>query len=118
MKIHFNKNLNYLSNGDHEVVISEVTEGISKNSVPFFLCKFENEEGIINYKIYKTENSLPFIKKLFEAVGLYQQEVDTNNLIGKYLGITIKTKDWIDSTTGEIISKNQDVVLFKNLKPF
>ena len=83
MKVELNEKP-FLENGRHTVTITEVESGSSEyKDVPFFNCRFENNEGFVNNRFYLSEPGQPIMAELFQAVGLDSSgEVDTEQLKG------------------------------------
>lgn len=102
MKIKVEEGLDkpFLENGRHVVSITEVTEGESEHKgVPFFNCRFENEEGFINSRFYNTEPGMPAIVDLFKTVGIEVKEgtqLNTQDLAGKRLSIVVADRTYTD----------------------
>jgi hypothetical protein len=87
----------FLANGRHTTTITEVTEGKSENKgVPFFNCRFENEDGFVNHRFYLSEPGQPIMAELFQAVGIEESEVDTQELIGKEVSIEVHERTYPD----------------------
>jgi hypothetical protein len=107
MKIKVEEGLDkpFLENGRHPVEISEVTEGKSeKKGVPFFSCRFENENGFITSRYYYSEPGMPTIVDLFKTVGIEVKEgdqLDTADLVGKKLSILVTDRTYTDSNGKE-----------------
>ena len=101
MKVELNEKP-FLENGRHTVTITEVETGSSEyKDVPFFNCRFENEEGFVNNRFYLSEPSQPIIAELFQAVGLDSGgEVDTDQLEGKELSVEVHERTYDDPETG------------------
>ena len=90
----------FLANGRHTTTITEVTEGKSENKgVPFFNCRFENEDGFVNHRFYLSEPGQPIMAELFQAVGIEKQEVDTQELVGKKASIEVHERTYPDPDT-------------------
>lgn len=102
MKIKVEEGLDkpFLSNGRHVVEITDVQEGKSEHKgVPFFNCRFENEEGFVTTRFYDTEPGMPAIVDLFKTVGIEVKEgiqINTEDLIGKRLSIAVSDRTYTD----------------------
>jgi fructose-specific component phosphotransferase system IIB-like protein len=100
MKIKVNEGMDkpFLPNGRHLVEITHIDEGTSEHKgVPFFACRFENEQGFVIQRFYNSKAGMPIIASLFEAVDLPLQEgatLDTNKLKGKQLFITVEERTY------------------------
>lgn len=94
----------YLSEGRHLVEITEVDEGTSEyKGVPFFNCRFENEEGFINHRFYTSKPGMPIVINLFKTVGIDAKEgqsLNTNELKGKKLYIQVGERTYDDPEDG------------------
>ncbi len=91
----------FLDNGQHTVTITEVTDGTSEyQDVPFFNCRFENEDGFVNHRFYLSEPGQPIMAELFQAVGIEENEPDTKQLEGKELAIEVHERSYDDPQTG------------------
>ena len=101
MKVEVNEKP-FLENGRHTVTITEVESGSSEyKDVPFFNCRFENEEGFVNNRFYLSEPGQPIMAELFQAVGLEgSEEVDTDQLKGKKLSVEVHERTYDDPQTG------------------
>ena len=101
MKIELNEKP-FLENGRHTVTITEVESGSSEyKDVPFFNCRFENDEGFVNNRFYLSEPGQPIMAELFHAVGMDKGgEVDTDQLKGKKLSIEVHERTYDDPETG------------------
>lgn len=92
----------FLPNGRHTVTITKVEEGTSeRQNVPFFNCRFENEDGFANNRFYLSEPGQPIIAELLHAVGIDQKEMDTKELEGKTLSIEVEERTYADPDTGD-----------------
>lgn len=102
MKIKVEEGLDkpFLSNGRHVVEITDVQEGKSEHKgVPFFNCRFENEEGFVNTRFYDTEPGMPAIVDLFKTAGIEVKEgiqINTEDLLGKKLSIMVSDRTYTD----------------------
>ena len=100
MKIKVDEGMNkpFLPNGRHLVEITHIDEGTSEHKgVPFFACRFENENGFIIQRFYNSKAGMPIIAGLFEAVGMPLEEkatVNTEKLAGKKLVITVEDRTY------------------------
>ncbi len=96
----------FLENGHHSVTITKVEEGTSENKgVPFFSCRFENEDGFVNNRFYQSEPSMPIIAALLKATGIEHPEgktIDTKQLVDKKLSILVGERQYEDPNTGKI----------------
>ena len=101
MKVELNEKP-FLENGRHTVTITEVESGSSEyKDVPFFNCRFENDEGFVNNRFYLSEPGQPIMAELFQAVGLDASgEVDTDQLKDKELSIDVHERSYDDPETG------------------
>jgi hypothetical protein len=117
MKIDLNNLTNgELGNGQHRVKIIKVVYGVStKNTFPYFKCRFENQDGYIYQRFHVSEGGKLIIKRLFEAAGIYGNKPNTKDLIGKEIIITVITKDRINFETGEISGTCREPVSYKHL---
>lgn len=106
MKIKVEEGLDkpFLNDGRHEVEITNIDEGTSEyKGVPFFACRFENEDGFVNQRFYTSPAGMPIIMDLYQAVGIEAQadkELDTNQLKGKRLSIEVGDYTYNDPETG------------------
>ena len=104
MKIKINEKP-FLEDGRHTVTIAEVNEGTSENKgVPFFSCRFENDEGFVNQRFYQSEPSMPIVASLLRAVGMEAKEgktIDTQKLVGKQLSIEVGERTYADPESGK-----------------
>ena len=102
MKIKVEEGLDkpYLENGRHVVEITDVQEGKSEHKgVPFFNCRFENEDGFITSRFYDTEPGMPAIVDLFQTTGIEVKEgaqLSTEDLVGKKLSIEVQERTYTD----------------------
>jgi fructose-specific component phosphotransferase system IIB-like protein len=100
MKIKVNEGMEkpFLPDGRHLVEITHIEEGTSEHKgVPFFACRFENEQGFVNQRFYNSNAGMPIIASLFEAADMRMQEgstIDTNRLKGKKLFITVEERTY------------------------
>lgn len=100
MKIKVNEGMDkpFLPDGRHLVDITHIDEGTSEHKgVPFFACRFENEQGFVIQRFYNSKPGMPIIAGLFEAAGIPLQEgvtLDTNKLVGKKLFITVEERTY------------------------
>ena len=100
MKVEINEKP-FLENGRHTVTITEVESGTSEyQDVPFFNCRFENEDGFVNNRFYLSEPGQPIMAELFHAVGIENKETDTDELKGKQLSIEVHERTYDDPQTG------------------
>lgn len=101
MKVELNEKP-FLEDGRHTVTITKVESGSSEyKNVPFFNCRFENEEGFVNNRFYLSEPGQPIMAELFHAVGIDAgDEVDTDQLQGKELSIEVHERTYDDPETG------------------
>lgn len=100
MKVELNEKP-FLENGQHTVEITDVASGKSEyQDVPFFNCRFENDEGFVNHRFYLSEPGQPIMAELFRAVGIEDQEADTEQLKGKTLSIEVYERSYDDPQTG------------------
>ncbi len=104
MKIKINEKP-FLEDGRHMVTITEVNEGTSENKgVPFFSCRFENDEGFVNQRFYQSEPSMPILASLLRAVGMEVKEgktIDTQKLVGKQLSVEVGERTYADPESGK-----------------
>lgn len=106
MKIKVDKGMDkpYLSDGRHQVEITDIQEGESEHKgVPFFACRFDNEEGYVVQRFYTSGPGMAIITGLFEAVGVSVKEgsqIDTNQLLHKKLLIEVNERTYNDLETG------------------
>ncbi|MDQ3535972.1 MAG: hypothetical protein M3421_10145 [Bacteroidota bacterium] len=95
----------YLENGRHVVEITEIEEGTSENKgIPFFSCRFENEEGFIHSRFYNTEPGMPILIDLFKNVGIKAEEgkeLNTQELLNKKVSILVEERTYNDPNTGQ-----------------
>lgn len=95
----------YLNNGRHVVEITEIEDGKSEHKgVPFFLCRFENDEGFINSRFYYTDPGMPIIIDLFKNVGIKVEEgkeLNTKELLNKKVSIQVEDRNYSDPNTGQ-----------------
>lgn len=101
MKVHVEEKP-FLANGRHTTTITEVTEGTSENKgVPFFNCRFENEDGFVNQRFYLSEPGQPIMAELFHAVGIEKDEIDTKILVGKEVSVEVYERTYEDANHQE-----------------
>ena len=106
MKIQVEEGMNkpFLSDGRHEVEITNIAEGRSEHrDVPFFACRFENDEGYIVSRLYVSDPGMASIVSLFEAVGLKIKEgaeLNTDALLHKRLSVMVGERTYNDPETG------------------
>lgn len=100
MKIKVNEGMEkpFLADGRHLVEITNIDEGTSEHKgVPFFACRFENEDGFIIQRFYNSKAGMPIIASLFEAVDMPLEQgttLNTDKLIGKKLFITVAERTY------------------------
>lgn len=100
MKIKVNEGMDkpFLENGRHLVEITHIEEGTSEHKgVPFFACRFENEQGFVTQRFYNSKAGMPIIASLFEAVNMPLEEgatANTEKLVGKKLFITVEERTY------------------------
>lgn len=100
MKVEINEKP-FLEDGRHTVTITKVESGESEyQNVPFFNCRFENEAGFVNNRFYLSEPGQPIMAELFKAVGIEDEEADTDQLEGKELSIEVHERTYDDPQTG------------------
>ena len=100
MKVEINEKP-FLDNGRHTVTITEVASGTSEyQDVPFFNCRFENEDGFVNHRFYLSEPGQPIMAELFQAVGITDDEPDTEQLKDKELSIEVHERSYDDPQSG------------------
>jgi hypothetical protein len=114
MKIAFNNHTKpQLGIGQHRVAIAKVLHGKSSiKRTPYFVCRFENQWGYLYQRFYITEGSKLFLKRFFEAASIYGNAVETKELLGKELFVSVETKDRVDFETGEIVGIYNESVSF------
>ncbi|WPP52993.1 hypothetical protein [Catalinimonas niigatensis] len=101
MKVELNEKP-FLENGRHKVSITKVESGRSEHKdVPFFNCRFENEEGFVNHRFYLNEPGQPIMAELFHAVGIDDKRADTDQLKGKELSIEVHERTYDDPESGK-----------------
>jgi hypothetical protein len=95
----------YLTNGRHIVEITDIVEGNSEHKgVPFFSCRFENEDGFITSRFYYSEPGLPIIIDLFKKAGIEVEEgkeLNTEALLNKKVSIMVDDRTYDDPNTGQ-----------------
>lgn len=95
----------YLNNGRHVVKITEIAEGKSENKgVPFFSCRFENEDGFITSRFYYTEPGMPIVIDLFKNAGISVEEgkeLNTKELLNKKVSILVEERTYNDPNTSQ-----------------
>ena len=100
MKIKVNEGMDkpFLPDGRHLVEITHIDEGTSEHKgVPFFACRFENENGFVVQRFYNSKAGMPIVASLFEAVNMSLEEgstINTEKLIGKRLFITVEERTY------------------------
>ena len=100
MKVEINEKP-FLENGRHTVAITDVASGTSEyQDVPFFNCRFENDEGFVNHRFYLSEPGQPIMAELFRAVGINDSEPDTEQLKGKDLSVEVHERTYDDPQSG------------------
>ena len=119
MGTHTNNNYKpKLQTGIHLITITKVFYGKTTFSkIPYFKCKFENENGWFYQKFFLNQKagSINFIKKLFEAAGVYTDSINPGDLSGKQLAIHIKSRKLIDFLTGEILGQKEECMYFESV---
>ncbi|MGK7395003.1 MAG: hypothetical protein ACNS62_10535 [Candidatus Cyclobacteriaceae bacterium M3_2C_046] len=106
MKIKVGKGMDkpFLENGRHTVKITDIQDGLSeKKEIPFFACRFENDDGFIVHRFYNTNQGMPQIISLFEASGIEIEEgveMDTYELRNKDVSIYVSERSYSDPDTG------------------
>lgn len=92
----------FLPEGRHTVKVTEVEEGKSEHkNIPFFNCRLENEEGFINQRFYLSEPGEPFLAAFLQAVGIEDNQVDTQQLKGKTLSVVVEERSYEDPEGNE-----------------
>ncbi|MFW5761221.1 MAG: hypothetical protein ACOCXH_09595 [Cyclobacteriaceae bacterium] len=95
----------FLDNGRHTVKITNVEDGLSERKrIPFFVCRFENDDGFVMHRFYNTAPGFPQIIALFKSVGFNIEEgdeVDTRQLINKDVSIMVSERTYHDPDTGD-----------------
>ncbi len=80
-------------------------DGLSeKKNIPFFACRFENDDDFIMHRFYNSEPGFPQIVALFEAVGFNIEEgdeVDSKQLPNKDVSIIVSERTYSDPDTGD-----------------
>jgi hypothetical protein len=93
-----------LADGVHTVTITSIDEGTSEHkNIPFFACRFENEDGYVSHRFYQSSAGMPSIISLFEMAGINVAEgkdLDTKQLIGKQVDIEVGERSYTDPETG------------------
>jgi hypothetical protein len=104
IKVEEGQNKPFLPDGRHEVEITQIEEGRSEHKdVPFFACRFENEEGYLTNRFYLSEPGMAGIVSLFEAAGLKIKEgaeLNTDALLHKRVSIQVGERSYNDPETG------------------
>ncbi|WP_266368836.1 hypothetical protein [Tellurirhabdus rosea] len=94
----------FLPDGRHEVEITDIQEGSSEyKDVPFFACRFENEDGFVNQRFYLSGPGMPILMGLFKAVGIEAEEgkqLDTKQLLHKKVSIEVGERSYEAPETG------------------
>lgn len=100
MKIDVEKGMDkaFLADGRHVVEITHIDEGSSESKdVPFFACRFENEDGFVNQRFYLSDPGMSIIMELCQAAGVDVQggkQLDTNQLLHKKLSIEVAERSY------------------------
>lgn len=117
MKIDFTIPQNIiLSKGTHNVKISGITIGTNlKTGNKFFKCVFSNKEGFLPQWFYITDSSKPFLKKLFNACGIFDEVAEVKDLLNKELKIQVVYKNLINPESGEITKEISSCVNFESI---
>jgi len=88
----------FLADGRHTVEITQIDEGSSEyKDVPFFACRFENEDGFVNQRFYLSPAGMPILLGLFKAVGIEVQDgeqLDTKQLLHKKVSIEVDERTY------------------------
>lgn len=106
MKINVEEGLDkpFLTDGRHEVEITNIDEGKSEyKGIPFIACRFENEDGFVNQRFYISPAGMPILMELCQAASIEvetQKELDTNQLLGKKVSIEVGDYTYNDPETG------------------
>jgi hypothetical protein len=94
----------FLNDGRYDVEITHIDEGTSEyKGIPFFACRFENEEGFVTQRFYSSPAGMPIIMDLCRAAGVAvktDEELDTNQLMGKRVSIEVGDYTYNDPETG------------------
>jgi len=107
-----------LSEGIHEVKVSSITIGTNvKTGNRFFKCVFTNHYGFLPQWFYDTQASKPFLKKLFNAAGIYDEIAEVKDLLFKNLNIHVRKSHLINPQTGEVIRETFTCVHFESALP-
>lgn len=117
MKIDFTIPKNtILTKGIHTVKITGITIGTNlKTGNKFFKCVFSNKEGFLPQWFYITDGSKSFLRKLFNACGIYDDIAEVKHLLNKELQIHVIYKDLINPETGEITKEISSCVNFESI---
>ncbi|MCC6866864.1 MAG: hypothetical protein IT280_11985 [Ignavibacteria bacterium] len=120
MKIDFTIPKNtILTEGIHTVKVTGITIGTNlKTGNKFFKCVFSNKEGFLPQWFYITDGSKPFLRKLFNACGIYDDIAEVKDLLNKELKIQVVYKNLINPVTGEITKEISSCVNFEFLNNF
>lgn len=106
-----------LPKGTHSVKITGITIGTNlKTGNKFFKCVFSNKEGFLPQWLYITDGSKPFLRKLFNACGIYDEIAEVKDLLNKELKIHVLYKNLINPETGEITKEISSCVNFESIK--
>lgn len=93
-----------LNDGHHTVEITRIDEGTSEyKGIPFFNCRFENEDGFVSQRFYQSPAGMPAIINLFKTAGIEVKEgdeLDTKQLLHKTLDIEVGERSYNDPETG------------------
>ncbi len=94
----------FLPDGRHMVEITNIEEGRSEHKdIPFFACRFENEDGFVVQRFYLSKAGMPGIVALCEALGMDVKEgeqIDTKQLLHKKLSVQVDERSYSDPETG------------------
>lgn len=93
------------ANGKYFVKITNISYGVSEyKKTPYFLCRFEGEYYEDDYRFvekrfYQTKNSIPYIKKIFNAAGIDTNDLNPEKLIGSILKIEVTSGGRVNSNS-------------------
>lgn len=116
MKIFFSTMKAIFPEGKHFITIMSVRDDLSeRKKTPYFECWFENDLFRMPKRFYVTGPRQRYLAKLFQAAGIYREHVDTQELIGKSLCITVEIKENFSEETG-FVQRRREIVWFDSAK--
>ena len=94
----------FLTDGRHEVTITQIDEGKSEyKKVPFLACRMENETGFVTQRFYTSPAGMPILMALCQAANVPvdpAKELDTNDLLNKKVSVDVSDYTYPDPDSG------------------